>query len=51
MKCKCKWVSERGIFSIKEMKKIWKTEVNKDEYPEFSCWLFDMERNGTFVLI
>lgn len=40
-----------GTYSDDEMKNIYKLIVNKKEYQDFECWLFDMIKSGVFVEI
>lgn len=36
------------IFDESDMKRIYVTDVNKEEYPHFDGWIWDMLRSGVF---
>lgn len=43
------WTStdlECGRYNIEELHELYEVTVDKDEYPEFSGWLWDMERSA-----
>lgn len=35
-------------FTKKQMYEVYKTIVDKTEYPDFKCWMIDMLRSGVF---
>lgn len=37
------------MFTKKELQKVYSTEVDKSEYPEFDVWIYDMLKSGVFV--
>lgn len=37
-----------GWYDVDEMEDLYEDTVDKDEYPSFDDWLWDMERSGTF---
>ena len=37
------------VFTKKELQKVYSTEVDKSEYPEFDVWIYDMLKSGVFV--
>lgn len=37
------------LFTKKELQKLYNTEVDKREYPEFDVWIYDMLKSGVFV--
>ncbi len=37
-----------GVFSEREMYRLWQTRADKSEYPDFPCWKQDMLRSGVF---
>lgn len=37
-----------GWRDVDEMEDLYEDTVDKDEYPSFEDWLWDMERSGTF---
>lgn len=37
------------VFTKKELQKVYSTEVDKSEYPEFDAWIYDMLKSGVFV--
>lgn len=38
----------QGEYTTEEMQVLYNTLVNKDEYPDFECWLYDMTKSGVF---
>ena len=40
-----------GFYTEKEMKKLYEKAVNKDEYPDYTGWKWDMLRSGIFAKI
>ena len=49
--CGLVWLSSEveGAFNIFKMEEKYKNEVDKDEFPDFLCWLYDMEHSGVFT--
>lgn len=44
------WLGEDGSANtIWNMKRIYEDTVDKDEYPDFVDWLYDMERSATYI--
>lgn len=37
------------VFTKAELRKLYNTEVDKREYPEFDVWIYDMLKSGVFV--
>lgn len=37
-----------GEFTFEGMLALYSETVDKAEYPDFDCWLWDMERSGVF---
>ena len=37
-----------GVYDLMRMLWMYMFTVDKDEYPDFGCWLWDMERSATF---
>ena len=37
-----------GAYNITQMQDMYGKDVDKDEYPTFLGWLYDMERSGTY---
>lgn len=46
------WTSDEpslnGEWSLREMWRLYARTVDKDEYPEFAGWIWDMERSAVF---
>lgn len=43
------WTStdlECGFWTLSELQRLYESEVDHGEYPEFSGWLWDMERSA-----
>ena len=40
-----------GFYTEKEMKKLYAEAVDKDEYPDYVGWKWDMLRSGVFMKI
>ena len=36
-----------GCYTLDELGRLYERTVDKDEYPDFSGWLWDMERSAT----
>lgn len=45
------WLSSEveGARNIFQMQKVYKEEIDKDEFPDFLSWLYDMERSGVYT--
>lgn len=39
---------EGETFTESEMADLYEQEVNKEEYPDFECWMIDMLKSGVF---
>lgn len=44
----CKEPNIEGAYNIWSMQELYNDTVDKDEYPDFVGWVWDMERSGTF---
>lgn len=36
------------VFSMEQMEKVYIELTDKNEYPNFECWLADMKKSGVF---
>ena len=45
------WIScepgYEGAWTEEDLYRLFMNTVSKDEYPDFDCWIWDMERNQT----
>lgn len=39
----------RGSYTKDELRKLYDETVDEGEFPDFDCWLLDMERSGIFI--
>lgn len=37
------------LFTKKELQQVYSADVDKNEYPEFDVWIYDMLKSGVFV--
>ena len=38
-------------FTYKQMQEVYRDLANKEEYPDFDCWITDMSKSGVFETI
>lgn len=37
-----------GVYTLEEMQALYIAKVDKEEYPDFETWLYDMVKSGVF---
>lgn len=44
MKWQCYEKGSEGIYTIEDLRRMWKTEIDKSNFADFESWLTEMEK-------